>query len=474
MGALLNRWTIFAIAVILRGAIAFLFFGSVDVTNSMKDAQRLLGGVPPSWLNLPYLPGMQSVFWMAAVIGFHTAIPLTFLYKLPSCLLDGAIASMIGDARGVRAGLLYAVAPVPLLVFGIHGQWDSISLAFLIAGVLLLRRPRVSVAAGAGALAVLSVIVKPIAVPFLLFFVERRRLGFLVAGGAALFAVYLLMLWGLGDPLSLRTISSIVRYASGGTSYLGLPYALGITPNRLLMLAATAVLVPLYRSGRVTREQAVLLSYAWIIGALPLGAQYLSWLLPFLLLLGHFRFAAIYSLLAGIYLATFYTSVGHTAAHALNLGAFAPLRFASWLTPGSTASDMKIMVLLAVGDFLLPVACLCWLALRGWRPARVSETPRTASLAPLTIAFAVVAILIVVALALPAPSPAQLEARTNEKVLAYDLVPLPGGGRQVIPDAAGMPHPGGVDVNHIAYAWIGAWSLAAYLTAAREGRYIAA
>jgi hypothetical protein len=474
MGELLNRWAIFAIALILRAAIAFLFFGSVDVTNSMKDAQRMLGGVPPSWLPLPYLPGMQSVFRMAAVIGFHAEIPLTFLYKLPSCLFDSAIAAMIGDARDARTGLLYAIAPVPLLIFGIHGQWDSISLAFLLGGMLLLLRPRASAAAGAGVLAVLSVIAKPIAAPFLLFFLERRRIAYLAAGAAACFAAYLVVLWGIGDPLSMRTISSIVRYAGEGTSYLGLPYALGITPNRLLMLAATAILLPLYRSGRVSREQAVLLSYAWIIGALPLGAQYLSWLLPFLLLLGHLRFAAIYGLLAGIYLATFYASAGHTATHALNLGAFAPLRFAAWLTPGGTASDAKVKVLLAVGDFLLPVACLCWLALRGWRAAKPSEAPRTGSLAPLAIAFAAVAILIVVALALPAPSAAELEVRTNEKVRAYDLVRHPDGERWVIPEAAGVPHRGGMTANHLAYAWIGAWSLAAYLTAARERRYIAA
>lgn len=465
---------IFAVALILRAAIAFLFFGSVDVTNSMNDAQRLLGGVPPSWLPLPYLPGMQSVFRMAAVIGFHTEIPLTFLYKLPSCLFDSAIAAMLGDARNARAGLLYAVVPVPLLIFGIHGQWDAISLAFLIGGLLLLRRPDASAAAGAGVLAVLSVIAKPIAAPFLLFFIERKRIVSLATGAAACFVVYLFVLWQIGDPLTLRTITSIVRYAGEGTSYLGLPYALGITPNRLLMLAATAVLVPLYRSGRVSREQAVLLSYAWIIGALPLGAQYLSWLLPFLLLLGHFRFAAIYGLLSGIYLTTFYASVGHTAAHALNLGAFAPLRFAAWLTPGGTAPDAKVKVLLAVGDFLLPVACLCWIALRGWRPAKASETPRSGSLAPLAIAFGAVAILILISLSMPTPSPAELEMRTSEKARAYDLVRVPGGQRWVIPDAAGLPDGGGIAVNHIAYAWTAAWSLAAYLTAARERRYIAA
>ncbi|HUR81873.1 MAG TPA: hypothetical protein VM733_13995, partial [Thermoanaerobaculia bacterium] len=99
-----SSWTVFAAALLIRGVVAFVFFGSVDVTNSMADAAYLIGGVPPSALGVPHLPGVQLWIWTAGMLAFHTALPVTFLFKLAGCLFDAAIAAMLFDARGSRAG----------------------------------------------------------------------------------------------------------------------------------------------------------------------------------------------------------------------------------------------------------------------------------------------------------------------------------------------------------------------------------
>jgi hypothetical protein len=183
------------------------------------------------------------------MIDFHTVIPTAFLYKFSGCLFDAAIAAMIADARGRRAGLLYAFAPVSILVFSIHGQWDSICLAPFIAGMLLLRREGPLPAVGAGALYVLSVIVKPITVPFVVFFVERKRVLPLLIGAAATAALYALILWRIGDPLTPRLIAYVLDYIREGVAHLGLPVGLGVRPNRYVTLAPLLLLVPLYWKG---------------------------------------------------------------------------------------------------------------------------------------------------------------------------------------------------------------------------------
>jgi hypothetical protein len=478
-----NRWSVFAIALAVRCALAFVFFGSVDLANVMEDARRLFAGARPSDLTLPYLPGVQIFISMAGVLAFHTVFPLAFFFKLPACLFDSAIAAMLCDARDSRAGLLYALAPVPAIIFGIHVQWDSISLAFFLAGMLLLRRESDGVAFSAGALGVLSVIVKPIAAPLLLFYVERRRVRPLLYGMAACGAAYAVLLWAIGDPLSIATLKKIAGYANGAPGYLGFPNAFDLHPNRLLTLAPILVLFPFYWTGRIAREDAVVLGYAWILGTSVMCAQYLMWIIPFLLLAGRERFAAIYSLLAGVYLVTFYASSGHSAENIRNLGAYAPLRPLSWLTPDATDSLARIYTLLIVGDFLIPIACLVWcgvrqrscrcslrepqLALRQSRAATgvaaLHRSHASSPSKPLLAAVALCILLITTALVLRAPTAPAYAAALTEKSHAYNLAPYPHENFLVIPDAAGLPSDGGLDVTHIGYACVLAWSCAAFM-----------
>jgi hypothetical protein len=456
-----QRWIVFGVALAVRCVVAFFFLGTVDVTNAIGDAEDLIGGLRPSAIEAPYLPGVQLPIWTAGILGFHSVLPFSFLFKFPGCLFDAVIAAIIADVRGRRVGLLYAFAPVPILIFGIHGQWDSLSLAPFILGMLLLRREGKGAAAGAGALAVLSVVAKPITVPFLVFFVERRRIVPLIAGGVAALAVYLGVMWTIGDPLSLGTLDRIMQYASGGVTYLGLPFGLGIPANRLLMLVPLLVLVPLYATGRIAREEAVTIAYAFVLGTSGLSAQYLAWLLPFLLLRGYERFAALYGLLAGAYLAVFYGSIGHDGVNWMNMIAFAAWRPAAWLTPAVSHVLAKVYVVVALGHYQVPIACLVFAILQcraGFRPSGRAEARPAFSTVPLAVAFIVILGLFVAALQLPRPAKEAFHQRAEERIREYTVT-------KVIRPQAGwlieFQKPKAIDALTIAYAWIAAWTVIA-------------
>lgn len=482
----MTRWWIFAIALVVRGIIAFVFFGSVDVTNSMLDAERMIAGVLPSRLTVPYFPGVQTIIWAAGMIAVSTALPVGFLYKIFGCLFDAVIAAAVFSDRGKVAGLLYAFAPVPILIVSIHGQWDAIALALFIGALVVLRRPGKLAAALTGVLFVVSVIVKPIAVPFVVFLFpapwrlrereERLRVLAILGGMTVTLALYVNVLRAIGDPLINETIVYILDYARGGVTYFGLPFALGIKQNRLPIIASILLLLPLYCTKRISREEAITIAYAFLLGTCGLGAQYLSWIVPFLLMCGYVRFAAVYSLVAGIFLVLTYSSMG--ADIVMNLGAFGPLRGAAWLAPGGTRSMVKAYLLVIFGDLLVPLVNVGWLAVVGWRlaagwkDAPANRQPPTANQLPLALALAITAIIFCYSLTLPRMDANTFGARMRAKVSAYEVVRihdvLPGQPTWVVPDGAGVAHDGGLDAAMIAYAWIGVWTCAAYLTAARK------
>jgi hypothetical protein len=475
-----QRWAIFGIALAVRLAVAFVFFGSVDVTNSMLDAERLLAGIRPSELTVPYFPGVQALIWAAGVISVSTAVPVAFLYKVFGCLFDGVIAALIADVRGRRAGLLYAFAPVPILIVSIHGQWDAISLAFFMGALLVLRREGNGAAIVAGALCVLSVIAKPITIPFLLFLFDRKRGAALAGGMAAAFAAYVAALWAVGDPLNVYMVTHVLDYARRGVTYFGLPHGLGTPENRLVMLLPIVLLLPLHWRGRIGREDAILLSCAWILGTCGLAAQYLSWLVPFLLLKAHLRFAAVYSLIAGLWLALFYVTpgAGVGGVNFANLGAFAPLRQVAWLTPPVAGNGTISDLLRVAGNFAVPLCCLALIVfLVRRRPA--AEPPLRASLGPIAAAVTAAAFLIVAALLFPGPEPEEFRRVTHQKVQAYNVVPFvppaarPGEPVWVIPAAVRNVPANPVHAGTIAIVWIVIWSCAAYLTGARTHPYMA-
>jgi hypothetical protein len=353
---------------------------------------------------------------------------------------------------------------VPVLIFSVRGQWDSVCFALLLGSVLALRREGHRAAFLAGLLFVLAAIAKPVAVPLALFFLERKRLGSVVGGMTACFLAWLAVLWWIGDPLTIGAVDHVLRYARGGVTYFGAPFALGVKQNRLFVLLPLLALLPLYALRRIAREEAILIFYVFTIATCGLSAQYLVWAVPFLLMCGHDRFAALYSLVAGVFLVTFYVSPfgGFLGYNFENLAAFAPLRELIWLTPPITDARLRLEIVRTLGDIVLPVLCAAFLLMRLWqlRRRKANEAPTERdSLAPLAVGLTALAAMVTLAWSMPKPPPEVFARRMETKVQAYnvELYQPPAKALKpawVVPLGA-RPHP--FVATNLAYLWVAVW-----------------
>lgn len=494
-----DRLLIVAVALAVRVLVAWLFFGSVDTTNDFLNAERMFGGTKAADIHLPYFPGLHLILWLGGVIAVYTPLPLTFGWKFFGVFFDAVLALLVFDylasdrRRALRAGLLYAVAPVPLLIASIHGQRDAVVMAFLLLSFLLLTKNTRAASALAGAAFVLSVIIKPIALPFLpLLFAspvallrgERRAQAIAVAGGAlATAVVYLAIAHAAGGTVTMDVVKRVLTYAEGGVQLFGFPFLLGRPISRFVALLPLLVLVPAYWKGLLSRERVVLISFAVVFGLAALSPQYLMWIVPLLLICGHARFAAVYSLIAGWFLLIHYHHPGPAGFNIENVGAFGPLRGAEWLAPSVAMLATNSVLYTLLSSFCLPLLCLGFavvqiLRLRGKREGEF-ETPVLTSriAAPAIAGLAIVAVASAWAVSKPEPTVPQFQAALAAKVSQYAVVRYRGPGLRsrdnpswVIPAyaAAEPPPPKGIDAVTIGYAWVVLWSAAAWMSDAKR------
>lgn len=442
-----DRAVVFLVALTVRGAVAWIFFGSVDLTNAMLYTAHLFDGAAPSSIPVPYLPGAyQLLIRLSGVLAMETAVPLAFAYKVFPLVFDAAIAALIADVRGRKTGLLYALAPVSVIITAIHTQWDAIALELLLFSLLIVARWPVL----AGAAFVLSVLVKPIAIPFVPLLLTKRS----AIGMAACASAYLVTMYALGDPLTWTSMKGVAYYATWGAQPFGLPVITGGQVNRLLALAPLLLLVPLCWKGRITRLEAVTLFLAFIVASSGMSPQYLMWIVPFLLICGNRRYAALYSLAAGLFLLTYYRHTGPDGFNYENLGALAPLRPLSWLTPSIT--DTPLFTIL--GSAVIPLSALAFFVvqlLTAMRRAPAGETAPPVSFWPTAVAMAVV----IAALMMPAT-----QRFTTAKTAQYAMTRHHGPG---------LRHPGEptwiieerrspVNAASIGCVWVILWSAAAW------------
>ena len=470
---------VFVTALAVRAVMAWLFLGSVDVLNNVGNAARLFLGEHPSALPIPYFPGIH--LFLAAgsrlAMAMATAMPVGFLYKIWPCIFDSMTAAVVYDyyaERGLRFGLLYAFAPVAILNTSIHGQWDAISIGFCAVAFLLLRKDGDAAAIAAGAAFVISVIAKPVTAPLVLFLFPAPRKHALITGLVGATALYCAILFAIGDPPSLRTLRHVVGYAAEGIQNFGLPMLLGLDPNRLLSLAALLILVPLYWFGRIEREHAALLLFLSIIGTAALCAQYLFWPLPFLLIAGHVRFAALYNAAAATYTVILFSWAGASLQNSFTLGAFIPLRGLAWLTPVIDTTNDSLRWLILLGSFAIPVMALAFVLVLLFR-ARTRPLPRLASLAGdgrrimlvVLAALVIVTIGVVAASRMPRPTGEETMRTLGAKIVTqYEVTRFPTHEGPWWRTDTGR----GIDVRHIAGAWIAIWCAAAWLMAPRRVR----
>jgi hypothetical protein len=396
--ALLPYVTIFIVAAASRLIVAYLFFGSVDIVNDTVDSARILNGSMLS-AHVPYLPGIHLLLWLGGQLAVRTTLPVAFCYKVFPCLFDSVIAVLIAlwpgeRTRARRLGYLYAFAPVPVIISALHGQWDGVFLYFLILSIFLLRIGTRRADALAGAAFVLSVIVKPVAVPLILFLFPapwllfgrrsegdaRARAVTLIAAMAATTAAYLLLLLAMGTRLGITELRLIFSYAQHGVQLMGFRMFYGVP--RAIGLTCLLALLPAYWWGRVSRERAILLFFAFVIGLCGSAAQYLTWIVPFAIVSADLAFAALYNFVCAITLLLYYQAPGVQGYNLENLDAYLPLRHFAWLAPSMTNLSEKSEIVFYSGDVIVPSIAIAFFAFALLHIARARTAVVTQPVAP--------------------------------------------------------------------------------------------
>jgi hypothetical protein len=206
-----QRGLILLIALVVRGVAGWIFFGCIDLTNTLLNSEALAAGQHGRMESVPYFPVIGVFTWLGGALNLWTDWPLAFCYKVVPLTCDALIAVLIYDILRARrfalafwAGLFYALSPVPIIINGLHGQWDSIVLFSLLLAFHIREDFRESGWGDFlfGAFFMFSFLVKPFAIIFApLFFrpwttVDRRPVG--TWYGLVLAGLIGLFFWNLG------------------------------------------------------------------------------------------------------------------------------------------------------------------------------------------------------------------------------------------------------------------------------------
>jgi hypothetical protein len=242
----------FALALVFRLTLLLGFPGNYD-TASYEEVITILergGDLYADTSRYNYSPVWSLVLRSAEALSKVIGSDLVVAVGLLLLLADGLTAALLfriaaarrGHSAGLGAALLFFANPVSVLISSAHGQFDNLSILFLLVALLAAqRRParRVPILAALSA----SLLVKHVTAFHPLLFARRRERG--GAGlGAAVVPYLAFALSFLPYVASLQGIRSHVLEYSGLRSLYGtdalllIPGVPGWVPEAVFILAA--------------------------------------------------------------------------------------------------------------------------------------------------------------------------------------------------------------------------------------------
>lgn len=346
-------WALVLGGTLLRIVLAFTTDGQpydISVLRGLRDAldspldvyETPIG--PPPGIAWPYPPGFFGFAELASRAADATGLAYTSLLRLPSIAADAAIALILWHVRrSLAAVALVALGPAFLVISGYHGQIDNLAILPAVAAVAYWDRwPEDRRALYAGLLIGAGCAVKttPIFMVLALLPAVRswREAGTLLGAAAAvplaILAPYL--------ATSADEVMDALRYrgfpGTSGLSILLQPelaeqLTRAVTPSALvdflydqgqLIVGAVLVAVAAATARRPfdVAERASLLWLAFYAVSSVFFVQYLVWGLPFLLLAGRLRLAALVQAVALVPTVLFYRAPWEDEAIAVPYGIF--------------------------------------------------------------------------------------------------------------------------------------------------------
>lgn len=312
------------IATLVKLVLAAVTFGTNDVATwrSFADNAMLCGTCVyqfPGPTGDPFNHPPFIIHFLKLIGTSTTWFP--FWLRLPAILADiGTVLLVTKLIPGIstRLGVLLALNPVSILVSGFHGNTDPLMIFFIVLAVYLLKTGRLSWAAVAFGMAINIKVVPLLLVPAILVYIwswkSARRVVLFVCI-AALVVLALSMPYILSNPLTIgkATLGYRGMYGQWGISRFllgfqisGAGHAIAARLTQTLIIVLTlALAVYLNRRKIDLVYQIGLIFFALFFLSSGVAVQYLSWTVPFVLVLG-FWWSLAYYTSAGLYVCLSY------------------------------------------------------------------------------------------------------------------------------------------------------------------------
>lgn len=319
------------IATLVKLVLATVTLGTNDVATwrGFADNAMLCGACAyqlPGRLGDPF-NHPPFIIHCLKLLGM-TAAWFPFWLRLPGILADiGTVllVTRLTPRISTRLLVLLALNPVSILVSGFHGNTDPLMIFFVVLTVYLLKTERLSWAAAAFGMAINIKVVPVLLVPAILIYVWSRKslrgvVLFVCVAGVVVLA--LSMPYILSEPRAIAkaTLGYRGMYGQWGISRILLAFPISTAGHAMAdKLARTLIIVlTLWLAVYLNRQkvdlvyQIGLIFFAVFFLSSGVAVQYLSWPVPFILVLG-FWWSLAYYTSAGLYIFLSYNhwSQGH-------------------------------------------------------------------------------------------------------------------------------------------------------------------
>ena len=345
--ALGRRCVLFAagVALVIKVLIAWNTIGTNDVVSfyffgkSLTEAGLESTYVSQVSFNHPPLVAafIHGIYQLDHVPWMHeNGIAFPFLLRLPGIIADFVVVMVLLAAAGrlrlpIWSLLVLALSPVSVMVSGFHGNTDSVMVLLLVLAAYMCLRERPILCAFFLALScqikIISLLLTPI---FFFYWLHRRKvLSFtlpLVVASILLWIEPLLKfpavfihrvlfygsfwgIWGITYWLKLTGVPDF-----GPVTYYNFLPLQQVVVTALKVAIIIAVLALAWRRRKLdARGLFASLAWAWVIFFIfspGVCAQYMVWLMPFVLVLSP-RFFAWLTMTSSLFLFFFYNSISH-------------------------------------------------------------------------------------------------------------------------------------------------------------------
>lgn len=315
-----------SLKVILLIAIAIRIIHLIisnGVSNFDIDAYGLIGKLTvqnhniypdPADLYHPYFPVFLYLEGFANSLE-QIYIPYVMTIKTFTILFDIGVVYFVYllSNKNAHLSLLYSINPISILVTSFHGQFDSIPIFFTLLSFYLIRENKEVLGI---MLASFAIAIKTWPILFILPIIKiinnKFNLIFLISVPTISIAIYSYLF----NAHWLEIIKTIYRYrgVSGnyGLGYLALTLFPGFIQKEYLVLISNTSLITIlciafFFNSKTLIRNVLKLMLCFFVVTLGFGIQWLSWLVPFLILIKP-RFSYIFFITSTAYMSIIYGS----------------------------------------------------------------------------------------------------------------------------------------------------------------------